>query len=128
MKKIDVAAAVIEKDGKILVAKRAYGAHAGYYEFPGGKLEKGESAEEAIVREISEEFEVKISIRSFLTQIRHHYEDFDLVMDCYVCEIKEGEMVLHDHSDVRWINPFEDVEDMLEADRKVIQAYRKMIE
>lgn len=128
MKKIYVAAAVIEKDEKILIAKRAYGSHAGYWEFPGGKLENGESSKEAIIREIFEEFEVKIIVQKFLTRIEHSYEEFDLVMDCYICQIEEGEMILHDHSDIRYIDPFEDIEDMLEADRKVIQAYRKMIE
>ena len=128
MKEVRVAAAVIEKDGKILIAERAYGKQAGLWEFPGGKLEEGESAEKAIVREIFEEFDVKIRVKRFLCRVEHHYEVFDLNMDCFICEIIEGDLVLHDHSAYAFIDPHEEKISWVPADLKVIAAYRSVLE
>ncbi len=126
MKTIRVAAAIIEKDGRILIAKRLRGEHAGLWEFPGGKYEEGESGEETIIREIREEFDADIEVRSFLCTIEHQYDSFYLIMDCYVCALFSEDLILHDHSAVRWIDPKEDV-DWVEADRKVIHEYLKKI-
>jgi 8-oxo-dGTP diphosphatase len=126
MKTIRVAAAIIEKDDRILIAKRLYGEHAGLWEFPGGKYEEGESGEETIIREIREEFDADIEVRSFLCTIEHQYDSFYLIMDCYVCTLLSDDLILHDHSAVRWIDPKEDV-DWVEADRKVIHEYLKKI-
>ena len=113
---------MIEKDNKILIAKRLYGEHAGLWEFPGGKYEEGESGEETIIREIREEFDADIEVRSFLCTVEHQYDSFYLVMDCYICSLLNDDLVLHDHSAVRWIDPKEDV-DWVPADRKVIHEY-----
>ncbi len=127
MKQIKVAAAVIEKDGKILIAKRAYGTQKGRWEFPGGKLEEGESSKEAVIREIKEEFGMKIAVKDFLCTVNHHYEDFDLDMDCFLCEIRKGEPELHDHTAYVFIDPFTEGIEWAEADRKVIEAYRNVL-
>ena len=118
MKTIRVVAAIIEQNGKIMIARRSYGDLAGFWEFPGGKYEEGETGEQAIKREISEEFDVK----KYLCTVEHQY-DFHLVMDCFICTLKSEEMILHDHSAIRWIDPTEENIDWCPADRKVIRNY-----
>ena len=125
MKTIKVAAAIIKKEEKILIAKRIYGAQAGLWEFPGGKYEEGEKGEETIVREIREEFDADIVVERKLCTIKHDYEDFRLVMDCFVCHFISDEISLHDHSDIRFIDINEEDIDWVPADRKVIEAIRK---
>lgn len=124
MNTIRVVAAIIENDSKILVAQRLKGEFAGLWEFPGGKIEPGESKEQAIVREIEEEFDTEIKIEKYLTTIEHQYSNFYLIMDCFVCTIKTGDLALHDHIAYKWINPNECLEDWVPADIKVIEAYR----
>ena len=125
MKTIRVAAAVIEKDGRIMIAKRSYGEQAGLWEFPGGKYEKDEKGEETIVREIREEFDARIAVDGFLCRIEHDYDSFHLLMDCYICHFLSDEVILHDHSDLKWIDPFDEDVEWVPADRKVIAEYRK---
>ena len=124
-KSIRVVAAIIEKEGKILIARRLYGNQAGKWEFPGGKYEEGEDGITAIRREIREEFEADIEIRDFLCTVRHRYPEFSIVMDCYICRLTGDELKLHDHSEVLWIDPDKRGVDWARADRKVIRAYRK---
>ena len=107
-----------------MIARRSHGEHEGLWEFPGGKIEEGETAEEALVREIREEFNADIRIREYLCTIEHSYDSFDLVMDCYICELVSDEMKLHDHSEIRFIDPEEENIEWVPADRKVIEAYR----
>ncbi len=123
MRTVKVAAAIIEQNGKIMIARRSYGEFAGFWEFPGGKYEEGETGEQAIRREIEEEFDVEIDVKRFLCTIEHHYDSFYLVMDCFICELKSEEFVLHDHSAIRWIDPLEEGIEWCPADRKVIQNY-----
>ena len=125
-KTLNVVAAIIEKDGKILIARRLYGVHAGLWEFPGGKYEKGEIGEQALIREIEEEFEAEIKIDSFLCTVRHRYPEFNLVMDCYVSHFVNEDIHLHDHSDIRWIDPSERGIKWVPADRKVIKEYKNI--
>lgn len=125
MKQVRVAAAIIEKEDKILVARRSYGDYAGYWEFPGGKYEEGETGEETIIREIKEEFDVEIKVKGYLCTIEHQYDSFYLVMDCYICSLVTDGLVLHDHSDIRWIHPEDEGIEYLPADRKVIKEYRR---
>ena len=124
MKTIKVVAAIIEKENRIFVAKRSYGEFAGFWEFPGGKYEEGESGEEAIKREIMEEFDVEIGVKDYLCTVEHQYDSFYLVMDCFICFLKEDNMVLHDHSDARWIDPYDKDVAFLPADQKVICEYQ----
>ena len=123
MKTLRVVASIIEKDNKILIAQRLKGEFAGLWEFPGGKIEPEESKEHAIIREIKEEFDTEINIEKYLTTIEHQYDSFYLIMDCFVCSIKSGDLTLHDHLAYRWIDPKEDNIDWVPADVKVIEAY-----
>lgn len=123
MKTLRVVAAIIEKDGKILIAQRLKGEFAGLWEFPGGKIEDGESPKQALIREIEEEFDTKLNVNELLTTVEHQYDTFYLIMDCFFCSIKSGNLVLHDHMAYKWINPHVDNIDWVPADVKVINAY-----
>lgn len=125
MKTLRVVAAIIEKGDKILIAQRLKGEFAGLWEFPGGKIEEGETPEQALIREIEEEFDTELNIEKYLTTIEHQYNSFYLVMDCFVCSIKSGDLVLHDHMAYKWIDPSESNIDWVPADIKVINAYRE---
>ena len=127
MKTLKVTAAVIEKDQKILIARRLKGEQAGLWEFPGGKYEKQETGEQTIVREIKEEFDADIRVRQYLCRVEYPYDSFYLVMDCYICELLDETLVLHDHSDIRWIDPQEENIDWVPADRLVIAKYREYL-
>ena len=87
MKEIRVAAAIIVNDGKIFATQRGYGAWKDWWEFPGGKIEPGETPEEALAREIREELDVEIEIDEFYTTVEYDYPEFHLVMDCFICHI-----------------------------------------
>ena len=101
---IKVAAAVIVSDGKILAAKRKNERlGGGFWEFPGGKIEKGESHENALRREIQEELGVDISIDGFVCTTDFDYPSFHLTMHCYLCTILAGELELREHKSARWL-------------------------
>jgi 8-oxo-dGTP diphosphatase len=102
---IEVTCAIIEKDGKVLATKRAHGVHlAGKWEFPGGKIEPGETAEQCIKREIAEELNISISVVSILEPLIHHYLEKSILLIPFICKIEAGEIRLRDHSDFRWID------------------------
>lgn len=103
MKTIHVVAAVILHEGKVFATQRGYGEFAGGWEFPGGKIELGESPEEALVREISEELESIVAIDSFLCQIEYDYPSFHLSMGCYLCAVTDGSLRLVEHSAAKWL-------------------------
>ena len=126
MKILKVVAAIIEKDGKILIAQRLKGDLQGRWEFPGGKYEENETGEEAIIREIKEEFEAELIVKEYLFKIKHSYPDFHLEMDCFRCALKDENITLHDHKAVKWIDPYEKA-DYAPADIKVIKEYRKLL-
>ena len=127
MKTLKVVAAIIEKEGKILIGQRLKGDLKGLWEFPGGKYEENESGEEAIIREIKEEFDADIEVKGYLFSIEHCYPDFYLMMDCFRCVLKDENITLHDHLAIRWIDPFEKA-DYAPADIKVIEKYRKLLQ
>ena len=107
MKTINVVAAVICKDGKFLATQRGYGEFKDWWEFPGGKIEPGESPEQALCREIKEELRVKISIDKYLTTIDYDYPQFHLHMYCYLCQIVDGGLTFVEAEDARWLSPNE---------------------
>lgn len=104
MKHIKVAAAVIIKDGKLFATERGYGNYKGWWEFPGGKLEDGEKAEDACVREIKEELGASVKVQKLLDVVDYDYPEFHLTMHCFLCALSEGEpLVLHEHSAAKWL-------------------------
>ena len=104
MKTIRVVAAIIYKDGKIFATQRGYGAYKDYWEFPGGKVEPGETPEAALIREIKEELNTTISIDQFLATVEYDYPEFHLSMDCYWCSIVEGHLDLIEHESAMWLS------------------------
>ena len=122
MKTIRVVAAVIHKNGMIFATQRGYGAYKDYWEFPGGKIEPGETPEAALIREIKEELNTTISIERFLTTVEYDYPEFHLSMDCYWCSILEGNLDLIEHESASWLsnNHLHDV-NWLPADLQLIE-------
>lgn len=103
MKKIEVVAAVLEDNNKILATKRGYGEFEGLWEFPGGKIEQSESKEIALKREIMEELDADIEVGEFITTVEYDYPNFHLTMHCYFCKNKNGVLNLNEHSDAKWL-------------------------
>ena len=121
MKKIEVAAAIIVKDNKVFATQRGYGEFKDGWEFPGGKLEPGESAREALAREIREELDVDIRVEKLLETVEYDYPEFHLTMHCFICELLSEDIVLKEHEDARWLKEEElDTVDWLPADVGVI--------
>ena len=121
MKTIEVAAAIIVKDNKVFATQRGYGEFKDGWEFPGGKLEPGESAREALAREIREELDVDIRVEKLLETVEYDYPEFHLTMHCFICELLSEEIVLKEHEDARWLKEEElDTVDWLPADVGVI--------
>ncbi|GLC31687.1 (deoxy)nucleoside triphosphate pyrophosphohydrolase [Clostridium omnivorum] len=107
MKTIEVVAAIIKHDNKILATRRSYGEFENMWEFPGGKIEPSETREEALIREIQEELEVDINVDEFLTTIEYDYSTFHLTMHCFICNIKSGELHLNAHNAAKWLTEAE---------------------
>ncbi len=103
MKIIEVVAAIITDNGRIFATQRGYGEFKGMWEFPGGKMEAGESAEEALVREIREELDTLVSVDDFLCTVEYDYPAFHLTMHCFVCSVVSGELRLKEHEAARWL-------------------------
>lgn len=108
MKKIEVVAGVIENNGEILCMKRAEGKHtytSFKYEFPGGKIENGETNVEALKRELKEEMEMEVEVSDddYLMTVDHEYPDFEIVMHAYKCKVKSREFVMNVHVDHKWL-------------------------
>ena len=107
MKTIKVVAAVIcdalDKKEKIFATARGYGDFKGRWEFPGGKVEPGETSQQALVREIQEELATKIRVGDLITTIEYDYPAFHLSMDCFWCEVEEGELKLLEAEEARWL-------------------------
>ena len=122
MKTIRVVAAVIRSEDKIFATARGYGEFKGQWEFPGGKIEPGEKPEEALVREIQEELDVKIEVGDLIDTIEYDYPSFHLSMDCFWCNVTEGEITLKEAEDARWLNKDELYSvDWLPADMELIE-------
>lgn len=118
MKTIHVAAAVIVDQGRIFTACRGYGEFKGRWEFPGGKIEKDETPETALRREIKEELAADIKVDRFLGTVDYDYPHFHLTMECYLCHVARGTLTILEHSDFRWVKKEElDNMDWLGADR-----------
>ena len=121
MKQIEVVAAIIRKDDKIFATQRGYGDFKDGWEFPGGKMEPGETPEEALKREILEELDTKIVVERLLTTVDYDYPKFHLTMHCFICSIESGSLTLKEHEAARWLK-LSDIYsvDWLPADRVVV--------
>lgn len=104
MKTINVVAAVIMKEGRVFATQRGYGEFKDGWEFPGGKVEAGESPEEALRREICEELEVEVNVGDLIDTIEYDYPAFHLSMKCYACTIAGGSPHLLEHEAARWLS------------------------
>lgn len=121
MKTINVVAAVIINDNRIFATQRGYGQWKDWWEFPGGKVESGESPEEALRREIREELATEIIVGDLLTTVEYDYPDFHLSMQCFLCKTASGNLTLLEHEDARWLTKDElDSVNWLPADKNVI--------
>lgn len=103
MKTIRVVAAVIRDGDRIFATARGYGEYKGWWEFPGGKIEAGETPEEALVREIREELDAEIRVGVLIDTIEYDYPTFHLSMDCFLAELVAGRLVLKEAEDARWL-------------------------
>ena len=107
MKTVKVVAAIICDDmkekNKIFATARGYGDLKGGWEFPGGKIEAGETPQEALKREIMEELDTKVKIGNLIDTIEYDYPNFHLLMDCFWCEIVSGELKLKEHENAKWL-------------------------
>lgn len=103
MKKIEVAAAVILKDGAVFATQRGYGPWKDWWEFPGGKIEAGEGPQEALVREISEELDAEVEVGELLETVEWDYPDFHLTMHCFICSLLSESMRLNEHEAASWL-------------------------
>ena len=123
MKTIHVVAAIIRRGDKIFATQRGYGAYKDWWEFPGGKIEAGETPEEALVREIKEELATDITVDKFITTVEYDYPEFHLIMDCFWCSIAHGELTLLEHEAAKWL-PLDDLRQVkwLPADLDVIKC------
>ena len=131
MKPLEVVCAlIVNSDGTILACQRsAETSLAGKWEFPGGKIEPGESAQAALTREILEELEVNISILRPLSIVEHRYQDFEIALSPFLCEISGSEVPnAVEHSQIRWVDLAEAKElDWAEADIPIIQQYENSL-
>ena len=128
MKMIKVVAAVIQSVDEqgtpvVFATQRGYGDYKDWWEFPGGKVEPGETPKEALVREIREELDAEIEVERFLTTVEYDYPTFHLSMDCFWCSLKNGHLTLLEHEAARWL-PLENLwqVDWLPADVLVVKA------
>ena len=127
MKKIEVVAAILHRDGTYFATQRGYGEFEGMWEFPGGKIEPGESREVALKREIQEELGVDIAIENLLCTTEYDYPSFHLTMHCYLCSIASGEIELREHKSALWLTSdrLDDVA-CLPADKEVIDKLKSL--
>ena len=129
MKMIRVVAAVIRKDDRIFATQRGYGEFKDGWEFPGGKIEPGETPQQALVREIREELETEIRVGDLIDTIEYDYPTFHLSMDCFWCEIVEGSLELKEHEAAKWLDRESlYTVDWLPADVGLIEKIRKGID
>ena len=128
MKSIEVVAAIIFNNEEVLATQRGYGEFMGLWEFPGGKVEFGESHEEALRREISEELNLDISVGRKLTCVSFDYPAFHLNLHCYLCGIQGGKLELNEHLAYKWVRTSELAElNWLPADVEVIRMLQDLL-
>ena len=125
MKSIEVVAAIIRKEDKIFVTQRGYGEWKDWWEFPGGKMEPGESPQDALKREIREELSTEINVNEYLCTVEYDYPKFHLTMHCYLCSLLTDALHLNEHEAARWLAKSElDSVNWLPADKTIIEQLK----
>lgn len=128
MKTVKVVAAIIIHNKQIFVTQRGYGEFKDGWEFPGGKIEPGETPQEALAREIKEELYIEIEVGDYLETVEYDYPSFHLAMDCFFCTIKSGKLVLKEHEAAKWLTMENlDSVDWLPADKGLIESIKKYL-
>lgn len=128
MKTIEVVAAIIKKDNKVFATQRGYGEFEGGWEFPGGKIEPGETPQTALIREIEEELDSKILVKELVDTIEYDYPEFHLTMHCFLCELVLGNLILKEHQDAKWLGKDElDSVSWLPADLGLIVKLKEVL-
>ena len=123
MKRIEVVAAIIRREGKVFATQRGYGEWKDWWEFPGGKMEPGETPEEALRREILEELSTEINVDELLCTVEYDYPAFHLTMHCYLCSLTTDDLHLNEHEAARWLAMDElNSVKWLPADREVLSS------
>lgn len=126
MKQIEVVAAIIRRENKIFATQRGYGDWKDWWEFPGGKMEAGETPEEALRREIREELSTDISVDELLCTVDYDYPKFHLTMHCFLCSLLSEALHLNEHEAARWLSEDElDCVQWLPADQEVIRLLKR---
>ena len=128
MKQIEVVAAIIhDNEGRIFATQRGYGDYKDGWEFPGGKMEAGETPEEALKREIWEELETRIVVEQLVQTVEWNYPKFHLTMHCFWCHVGSGSLTLKEHEAARWLNKKQlDSVDWLPADKVVVERLKEL--
>lgn len=128
MKRIEVVAAVIQQDNCYLATQRGYGEFQGMWEFPGGKIEAFEEADDALIREIQEELNLVIKPEHHFCTVNYAYPSFHLTMHCYLSSIVSGDLILNEHMSAQWLKESE-LDDVawLPADVAVVEELKKWI-
>jgi len=126
MKQIEVVAAIIhDSDGRIFATQRGYGDYKDWWEFPGGKMEAGETPEEALKREIWEELETRIVVERLVETVEWDYPAFHLTMHCYLCHVESGHLELKEHEAAKWLRKDElESVNWLPADWEVVKRLK----
>ena len=128
MKSIRVAAAVIRNGNRIFATQKGYGNYKGWWEFPGGKIEAGETPQQALEREIREELDTEIETGDLIASVEYTYPEFHLSMDCFWATVKSGSLTLKEALTARWLERDElDSVKWLPADEEVLQKIREAL-
>lgn len=128
MKTIEVVAAIIRRDNQIFATQRGYGDFKDGWEFPGGKIEPGETPQEALRREIKEELDVEVLVGDLLETVEYDYSNFHLTMHCFFCTMQAGEVVLKEHEAAKWLTAQTlDSVKWLPADEGLIEKLREQL-
>ena len=126
MRTIEVVAAVIQRDNRIFATQRGYGEWKDWWEFPGGKIEDGETPQEALQREIKEELDSEIEVGELIASVEYDYPKFHLTMHCFLCTVKTGRLTLLEHEAAKWLRLDElNTVKWLPADEEVVDAIKE---
>ncbi len=128
MKVIKVVAAILIHNNRVYATQRGYGEFKGWWEFPGGKIEPGETPGEALAREMREELDTEVEVGELLETVEYDYPEFHLSMDCFLCSIKSGKLTLLEHEDAKWLSAEElDSVNWLPADLGLLLKIRELL-